>query len=371
MRIVADENMPLVRDYFESWGELVTLPGRSIRREDLMDTDILLVRSITQVDQDLLSGTGIRFVGSATIGTDHLDIDELPNSSGIQWTAAPGCNAVSVAEYVVCCIAALNRKGILTGKPVRAGVIGVGNVGRRVAERLNLLGFEVFLNDPPRSENEPDFDSIPLKEMKEMDLICLHTPLTRKGPYRSFHLIDDDFLKQQKTGTVLLSAGRGDVIDFSALNQWKSKFRLNLDVWEPEPKVNTGILEDALIATPHVAGYAIQAKWRGTRMLYEKAAGIFDKPLCEKIQPLPRPELDFQGRQVDWREVVLSVYNPEDDTRIMKESILESTDDIGKVFDALRKNYRTRHEFDYPVIRNAKLNQVDLNILNSLGLNIQ
>lgn len=352
MLIVADENMPRVGEYFANWGELRLLPGRAITAEIVREADLLLVRSVTRVGRELLENSRVRFVGSATIGTDHLDTAWIENN-GIAWCAAPGCNAVSVAEYVVAVVAHLRRRrGWLTGSRPRAGVIGAGNVGSRVAERLNLLGFEVFLNDPPRAAREPGFRSLPLEELRNLDLLCLHAPLERAGPWPSYHLVGEELLSRQKSDTVILSAGRGEVLDCAALKSAGRQLAWCLDVWEPEPSVDRDVLARAEIATPHVAGYALQARWRGTSMVHAQAARFFKRPELV-LPPAVAPPVLTLERLNGWEDAVLAVYDPEKDTRTTKAALGPLADPTarGQAFDRLRREYPDRHEFGFPLLR--------------------
>lgn len=367
MKIIADENMPMVEDYFSDLGEIIRKPGRSLKAEDVKDADMLLVRSVTKVNKDLLKGSRVKFVGTATIGTDHLDIPWL-EANGITWTAAPGCNAISVAEYVVANIALLHKHGKIKEDAKKALVVGVGNVGQKVARVLEVLGYQVNLNDPPRAEQESAFQSQDLNDALDADLICMHAPLHREEPWPSYHLISSEQMEKMKDEAVLLSAGRGEVVDFSALENHLSRFTCCMDVWEPEPDVPLQILERVWVASPHIAGYAIQSKWRGTYMVYCAAMEYLGQaPKGEIPGPHARQKIDASGLKT-WYDVVLSVYNPMNDTKTMKEKLLKS-DNVAVDFDALRKHYPVRHEFSHCDLVNAELPKEDLELLNQLGLN--
>ncbi len=270
MKIIADEKIPLVQDYFGKNNELILKPGRTLSHDDVKEADMLLVRSVTRVNETLLKDTAVKFVGSVSAGIDHLDIEWL-NKKNIMWRAAQGSNAAAVAQYVLCVIAALQKMKLLAEKNLRAGVIGVGFVGKEVVEKLKMLGIEVFQNDPFRADAEKDFISTSLEKFNEFDLILLHTPLTRDGKYPTHHLIDKNFLKKQKKHSVLLNAGRGAVIDSDALKKYGKHLVCCLDVWENEPNIDREILNFATIATPHIAGHTIQAKNRATKMIFDAA----------------------------------------------------------------------------------------------------
>ncbi|MBF0196175.1 MAG: 4-phosphoerythronate dehydrogenase [Planctomycetes bacterium] len=368
--ILADENMPQVEEYFQHLGEVRRLPGRSIKAEDVTDVDILLVRSVTRVDAKLLEGSPVSFVGTATIGTDHLDIEYL-EKKGVKWSAAPGCNARSVAEYVAGSVACLQLSGKLEAKG-KIGIIANGNVGSKVAEVLEILGYELLIYDPPKEERDEAFKSCQLKELLDCSMICVHAPLTKSGPYPSHKMLGVDFLKRLKKGTVLLSAGRGAVLDFSVLKDIPGHLIECLDVWDPEPEVPLDILRRSYIATPHIAGYSFESKWRGTHMISEQAYQMLNLPAPNpKPSPPSRHQFDMAGQSMSWQELVLTLYNPINDTELSKTSLLNSpSNKIGKTFDSLRKNYQMRHEFSFCKVNNIKLSKEDFSICQNLGIEI-
>lgn len=339
MKILADMQVHDVDKYFAQHGEVIKKSGRDICREDVLDADILLTRSITCVNQGLLKSTAVKFVGSATGGADHIDAPYL-KSQNIAWSVAPGCNALSVADYVVSCIARLQLDGKLKQHP-KVGVVGVGHIGKQVVDRLQRLRFTIFQNDPLRAKVESNFPHVDLQAISQCDLVCVHVPLTASGAYCTHHLVDAQFLKRLKPGCVLLNAARGAVIDFSALANLSDHLTLCLDVWEGEPLINVDILKRATIATPHVAGYAVESKARGTYMIYQAACEIFS-------WPLPAPFLtnteSLDLSQDDWRQAVLKVYDPIEDTIRMKETLLADNVNIKHAFDRLRMEYPERHE---------------------------
>ncbi len=365
MKIIADERIPFVDDYFASCGELELVAGRKITAEHIKDADILLVRTVTHVDEKLLQRSKVKFVGSVTAGADHLDTTWLDNA-GIAWQVATGFNAPPVADYVVSVIAALQKKQMLQHKKQRAAVIGVGSVGRLVAERLQWLGFEVLCCDPPRAKNESDFSSVALEEIVDVDLVTLHVPLTKNVEHSTFHMIENDFLSRQKTGCVLLNASRGSVINFKALEQHGTHLRWCFDVWAHEPRIDKYFLENALIATPHIAGYSAQSKVRGVHMIY--------RALCERklITPsgdpniyMPRQQLTFADAKLCWRDIVLGIFNPMLMTTMMQARLLPIDDD-GHVFDEMRHQFTYRHEFAFTDIAGTHLSPEDQALLDKL-----
>lgn len=266
MKIVADENIAYAAHFFAPLGELVLLPGRAIRRVDVQDADILLVRSVTSVSRDLLEGTAVRFVGSCTIGTDHIDSIYLQKNN-IRFAYAPGCNARAVVEYVLSALSTL-KVNIAAGEKI--GIVGCGNVGGHLLRCLQAVGANVVGCDPFLVGT-----ALPLVSFEKIlacDVICVHTPLTKTGLHPTFHLFDEEVINSLKPGTVLLNAGRGAVVDNDALLrrlQKQNDLRVVLDVWENEPAINPDLLKCVAIGTPHIAGYSAEGKLRGTEMVYD------------------------------------------------------------------------------------------------------
>jgi len=253
---------------------------------------------------------------------------------------------------------------------LRIAVIGVGKVGSLVVKRLQLLGHTVIQCDPVRAESEPNFPGVPLNELHDVDLITLHVPLTKRGEHPTYHFIDGSFLKQQRTGCVLLNASRGAVIDNNALLLHGTHLHWCFDVWEHEPKINKIILEKTLIATPHIAGYSIQSKIRGIDMIYRIA--------CEKkiIAPQTRPpiifptqDLAFAGPKHHWQDIVLGVFNPLIITAMLRTIILPE-DDYGHLFDDMRHQFNYRHEFGFTHVIAEGIGQLDQAILQGMDFRL-
>jgi len=365
MKIVADERIPYVNQYFDKCCRLELLPGREINAKHVADADVVLVRTVTEVNKKLLVNSSVRFVGSVTAGADHLDTAWL-DKQGIAWQVATGFNAPPVADYVVSVVAALQKKHMLRQKPLRAAVVGVGSVGRLVVERLQLLGFDIVCCDPIRAENESDFTSVDLKDIGDVDLISLHVPLTKTGAYPTYQFITSDFLQRQKPGCILLNASRGGVINFEALEQEGTHLRWCFDVWGNEPHVDKFFLENALIATPHIAGYSAQSKVRGTEMIYQALCqrGFINADMHPSVY-LPRQQLTFADAKLCWRDVVLGVFNPVLMTTLMQERLLP-LEDCGKAFDDMRYHFTYRHELAFTDIAGTHLSPEDQAILNQL-----
>lgn len=278
--MICDDKIPYVSALFDCVENIVFLPGENIMRDDLIDADILLVRTVTKITKDLLHDTPVKFVGSATTGLDHIDQQYLKHNN-IFLADSAGANADAVAEYVSLCIDACMQHEYLKEKKV-AGIIGLGRIGKRVAHVFHRLGFEVLYYDPFILEKN-NFHATSLETvLKNADIISIHTPLTHGGAHPTFHILSDPEFALMKKEVMLINTARGGVFDEVAL--LKNKKNICVDVWENEPCISLDLLQHAFIATPHIAGYSHVAKLRATEMLYEKAAAFFDwKRSCKKI----------------------------------------------------------------------------------------
>ncbi|MCJ7729025.1 MAG: 4-phosphoerythronate dehydrogenase, partial [Sedimentisphaerales bacterium] len=292
MKIIADENIPFVKECFSSLGDVEALSGRRITPNVVADADILLVRSITQVNEKLLSKSEVKFVATATIGFEHVDVDYL-KSRNIGFASAPGSNANSVAEYIVAALLSVGKKHkiSLVGKSI--SIVGVGNVGSKVARKCVALGMKVKLNDPPLSRQTGDKKYRPLSELFDCDFITLHTPLTGEGQDKTFHLADENFFASLKPGCVFINTARGAVHDTAALKSAIQSGKLGavvLDVWENEPNIDCELLRIVGISTPHIAGYSLDGKIAGMIMIYNAACehiGFEPKYKIEDFLPSP------------------------------------------------------------------------------------
>ena len=353
MLIIADENIPGVFEAFSSFGEVRVLHGRHMTADDVHDADVLLVRSITKVDESLLSGSAVKFVGSATIGTDHVDLDWL-QSQGIEFANAPACNAISAAEYVMSALLAVAQdKSIdLAGKTV--GIIGCGNVGSRVKVRMEAIGIECLICDPPRAESEGQSGFSSMEEVAQADIISVHVPLVKEGKYATRGLINQAFIESLNPDCIFINTSRGDVVDEmtlkSRLDQHKS-FTAILDVWNGEPNIDTDLVEKTVFATAHIAGYSIDGKLRATSMLYHalcKANG--EKSVWDVDALLPKPELPVISISPGISTVqaitqcIHHVYDIHKDDTALRGTMGLDKADRGKAFDQLRKEYAPRRE---------------------------
>jgi len=378
MKIICATNMPMVLEAFSTLGEAEILEGRDISASDVRDAEILALRSTTKVGRDLLAGSKVRFVGTATIGTDHLDIDYF-NQAGIHWCFAPGCNANSVSEYVTAALLTLGERHgiILEGKTL--GVIGVGNVGSRVVKKALALGMRVLMNDPPRersqksgvgiqnsnprnpgSETQDAFVSLD-QVLAEADIITVHVPLTKDGIDKTYHLADANFFSKARKRLIFINAARGPVVDSPALLSALDSGQVShvvLDTWEGEPVYGTEMLARADIGTPHIAGHSFEGKVMGTVMVYREACRFLGVPATWSHEPLMPPTLvpemtvDATGRtdEAVLREVVLKLYDIEADDRRMRDTAVADDKIRAKSFDRLRKDYPERREFQYTTV---------------------
>ncbi|QFI56658.1 4-phosphoerythronate dehydrogenase [Aeromonas simiae] len=286
MKIVADENMPHVRELFGELGEVTLLPGRDMTAAQLAQADVLLVRSVTRVNADLLAqASRLQFVGTATIGTDHVD-QPLLAARGIAFASAPGCNRISVGDYVLSALLVLAERHGLTLAGMTLAIVGAGNTGRAVASHASALGMQVCYCDPPRARAEGAGSFISLEEALQADVVSFHVPLTREGTDATWHLLNAARIAALRANQFLINASRGEVWDNQALlerQRGAAPLSLVMDVWEHEPDILTELVPHTEIATPHIAGYSLEGKARGTWMLYEA--------LCTRLGRSPRQEL--------------------------------------------------------------------------------
>ena len=355
MLIVADENIPLLDAFFAGFGEIRRVPGRSIDRATVEQADVLLVRSVTNVNRALLEGSKVRFVGTCTIGTDHLDLEYF-NEAGITWSSAPGCNARGVVDYVLGSLMTLAEiEGVdLTQRTY--GVVGAGEVGGRLITVLKGLGWNVKVCDPPRQSAEGG-DYFSLEQIIEQcDVISLHTPLTRSGDGATWHLFDQQRLQQLKPGAWLINAARGPVVDNAALREVlleREDLQAVLDVWEAEPEVDVALAELCVLATPHIAGYSLDGKQRGTAQIYQAYCEFIDQPARIQLSDLlPAPWMSEVTLHADsdpaWALAMLcrGVYDPRRDDADFRRSLVGNVGEQRAAFDVLRKQYPVRREIE-------------------------
>ncbi len=349
MKLVVDENIVKGKEVFSQFGDVILVNGREINSETVENADALIIRSVTKVNKSLLDNSKVQFVGTATIGTDHIDLDYL-KSRGIFFANAPGCNSFSVAEYVFAGLLHLSEKYNFALKEKSIGIVGIGNIGSKVLKFSQALGMKTVINDPPlqRAGFNAKFSS--LDEVLECDIVTLHVPLNKGGLDNTFHLIGKKELTKLQKGTILINASRGEVIDNIALNQvaQNKSFKLILDVWENEPNPLPELIIKTEIATPHIAGYSYDGKLNGTKMVFEalnKFLGLDSR--WNYFASEHKTEINCSGIQSEKRIlscIYKSVYNILEDDKRFRQKVLFS-ENPAKNFDLLRKNYPKRLEF--------------------------
>lgn len=353
MRLLVDENIPYAREFFSSSAELKFIPSNAFTQELAQEADGLLVRSVTQVNAALLTNTPVKFVGTATIGIDHLDTNWLAQA-GITFTNAPGCNADSVVDYVLASLLLFAQTHNLILAEQTIGVVGVGQVGGRLAQRLQNFGCQVLLNDPPLQEQGKQ-GLISLHEvLNQADIVCLHTPLTKNTAHPSLNLISTTELEILR-GKLLLNAGRGKVIDAQALNKHLNSanpVKLILDVFPQEPDLNLSLIQHCFLATPHIAGYSLDGKAKGTWQLYQAWCEFLGtQPNLQLADFLPAPAISqlhlspqLSPQEACW-QASQAIYQPSQDAWRLIQALANQPHQGTQVYQELRKNYPVRREF--------------------------
>lgn len=329
-RVVADSAIPFLDGVLDSWFEVLRKPGREITPADVRDADALIVRTRTRCDEALLQGSRVRFIATATIGFDHIDLSYCQRQ-GIEVATAAGCNARGVLQWVAGVLVLLARDGGWRPEERTLGVVGVGHVGSLVKAYAERWGFRVLCCDPPREERE-HLGFLPLEQVaREADILTFHTPLDAT----TYHLCNRDLLAQLPTGAVVLNASRGEVADQQALLASDHPFAL--DVWEHEPTLNPELLARARVATPHIAGYSLQGKANATALAVRALARHFDLPLTAWYPASVTPTCE---RVIGWDELCETIskyFDAEAESARLKGAVNQ--------FEQLRDNYHYREEY--------------------------
>lgn len=369
MNIYHDENMPFAKEFFGDLGTLYPFAGRELTTDMVENADVLLVRSITKVNEALLANNkSLQFVGTATIGVDHIDQAYL-KSRDVFFTSAPGCNAISVAEYVLSALVVMSERYLIDLFSLKVGIVGAGNTGTRLSEKLTALGINYVICDPVLADNPNDTRSfVSLDEALACDVISLHVPLTETGEHPTYHLLNSDRLSQLTDEQILINACRGEVIDNKALLSLKQngmKTKLILDVWEGEPNLLHPLIEYAEIASAHIAGYSLEGKARGTEMLYQALCKQLNIPVEKVLKDLlPSASINAVEIKQDFDEILLNqlvkmVYDVRRDDGIFRQQINT------KGFDHIRKTYPARREFSAVTV--SMNNQANEDVPHRLG----
>ena len=374
MRIVADDKIPFLKGALEPYAEVVYIPGKQIKMEMLKDSDALLIRTRTICNENLLEGTSIRFIGTATIGFDHIDTDYCSKNK-IIWTNAPGCNSSSVQQYIAAALLRISSEHHFNLKDKTLGIIGVGNVGSKVEKFARSVGMNVLLNDPPRAriEGKKNFHSLNTV-LSGSDILTVHVPLNIVGEDQTWHLFNEESFKKIKRGAWFLNSSRGEVSDTYSLKNALNSGMLSgavIDVWENEPNIDPELLQQAFIATPHIAGYSTDGKANGTSMVVNSLTKYFNLP-SENWYPsdVPPPaspyiSIDCNNKSEEEiiREAVIHTYNIDKDNSMLRISIQN--------FEKLRGDYPVRREFTSYTINLKDGTEKVLQTMKSIGFRMK
>lgn len=342
MKVVVDNKIPFIREAIEQIAdEVVYIKGNEMSASDVADADALIVRTRTRCNRELLEGSQVKYIATATIGFDHLDVEYL-KEQGIIWKNCPGCNANSVGQYVHSSLLLLDQAGKIDLNHCTMGIVGAGHVGKAVGKAAESLGVRVLYNDPPLEESgaESHLHFSTLKELQQQcDIISFHTPLVLNGKYPTYHLADRSFLSGLKKECILFNTSRGEVVNNEALLDLLKKGEIQdavIDTWENEPNINRELLQRVFIGTPHIAGYSADGKANATRMALEGLCRFFGLPFRYEISAPELPEEQRPAPHLTPRERALCLYNPQRDSLLLKEHPEE--------FEELRGNYPLRRE---------------------------
>ncbi len=373
MKFIVDDKIPYIKGALEPFGEVVYLPGAKTTSEIVKDADAIVTRTRTICNEDLLKGSKVRFIATATIGYDHIDTDYC-KKAGIEWTNAPGCNSKSVEQYIASALFVLAEKHQFKLKGKTIGVVGVGQVGSKVAKVCEIFGMNVLLNDPPRERIEGSEQFVSLEEIKKnADFISLHVPLNMSGEDATYHLADFKFFSELKKKPVIINSCRGEVIDTDAA---KSAIGQNLitglvlDCWENEPNIDLELLKMCDLATPHIAGYSKDGKANGTSMSVQAISRFFNLGIdnwSAKDVELPENSfIEIDGEGLSETEIlekaILATYNIQNDDTLLRKK----TED----FEKQRGNYPVRREYPTYTIATKNIDQTTIKKLYDLGFNI-
>ncbi|OFY61433.1 MAG: erythronate-4-phosphate dehydrogenase [Bacteroidetes bacterium RBG_13_42_15] len=373
MRIIADDKIPFLKGVLEPFAEVTYLPGNQINRTNIMGSDALLVRTRTRCNSELLAGTPVKYIGTATIGFDHIDT-AFCEENNIKWISAPGCNSSSVQQYIAAALLRISAESGLSLKGRTIGIVGVGNVGSKVQNLANVLGMNVLLNDPPRERKEGKNNFVGLDQLLiESDIITLHVPLNMDGEDRTFHMFNNEVFSKVKRRCWLINSSRGEVVETEALKNALSGERIGgavIDVWEREPEIDIPLMHMAFLATPHIAGYSADGKANGTAMIVKNLCESFNIPLTSwypsEVPGTHDPvlEIDCAGKTSEEivRKAVNHTYNiVEDDVRLRFDP---------SRFEKERENYPVRREFSYYSINLNDGNEEAEKLLRDLGFKV-
>jgi erythronate-4-phosphate dehydrogenase len=373
MKIIVDNKIPYIKGVLEPYAEVVYLPGNLTTAEAVKDADALVTRTRTLCNEDVLAGSKIKLIATATIGFDHIDTDYC-EAAGIEWSNAPGCNAESVNQYVSSALFSYSkRKGFdLAGKTI--GVVGVGQVGSRIAKICEILGMQVFLNDPPRERAEGPAQFVSLQTIREQaDIISFHVPLNRHGIDKTFHMADTEFLQGLQKKPLIINTCRGEVFDTEAVFKAREVNDISglvIDCWENEPAINLALLKLADFGTSHIAGYSRDGKANGTKSSVQAISRFFELGIndweADDVAAPAQPVIDLDGanraEQAILADAVLATYQIDNDDEALRSKT--------HLFEQLRGDYPARREFDSYSIRASNIEINTIEKLKRLGFKL-
>jgi erythronate-4-phosphate dehydrogenase len=373
IRIIADDNIPFLKGILEPFAEIIYMPGKQIDRDVLVGADALLIRTRTKCTESLLRGTKVKFIGTATIGIDHIDTQYCEKNK-IEWTNAPGCNSSSVQQYIAAALLKMSSEFRFNLKDKTIGIVGVGNVGSKVEKLARILGMNVLLNDPPRARKESDKEFHSLGTiLYESDIVTVHVPLNVVGEDNTYNLFNEKSFKKMQKGTWFVNSSRGEVTDTGALKDTLRSGKLCgavIDVWENEPDIDRDLMAKAFIATPHIAGYSNDGKANGTALVVNSLCKCFEIPLKNWYpENVPQPAepvvtIDGKGKSDEdiIREAVFHTYNISGDDIKLRFSPSD--------FEKQRGDYPLRREFPAHTVKLKNSNQKVLKDLGTMGFKI-
>ena len=370
MKLIIDNKIPYIQGVFENVAEVIYLPGAKTTSEVVRDADAIITRTRTICNEDLLKGSSVKFIATATIGHDHIDTDYC-RRAGIRWTNAPGCNSKSVEQYVASTLMVLAEKVLVNLKQSTIGIVGVGNVGSKVARIAELLGMKVLLNDPPRARAEGPEKFVNLQTiLEEADIISLHVPLNMKGEDATFHMADEIFFSSLKKKPVLINSCRGEVVKTEVVKRAVQEHKIKAfvcDCWENEPDIDLELLAMTTIATPHIAGYSKDGKAKGTQMSVQAVSRFFNLNLDDwkpdGIEHPAEPLIIIDGKDLTDEQIIaqaiLHTYDIRQDDQLLRAN---SSD-----FEKQRGDYPVRREFSAYTVRLKNTGERVEEVLKEIG----
>lgn len=356
-KLLIDDAVPYATAIFSHLGEITTMPGRDINAEAVKDADALIVRSRTQVNRQLLEGSKVQYVGSTVVGLDHIDQDYLAESQR-HFYSAQGCNANSVAEFVIHGLVLLAEEQGFDLSQKTLGIIGVGQVGKRLQQKAQALGMTCLLNDPPRARKEGNESFVDLDNTLQADIISVHTPLTFSGKDKTHRLINAEKLKRLNSEQILVNAARGGIIDEQALINTPLKAKI-IDCWENEPHINKHLVMQSFLVSPHIAGHSFEAKLAGSTMVYADLCAFWQATQQNEWRnQLPdKPKGIHLQNAENWQSSLLKIFEA---THFIQEDDCAIRDNLGN-FEHYRRHYPVHHEWHKHRVKttnNQKLNQI-------------